>query len=112
MQHGPYRVYDWLGDFSWMACFTTTLVLAVWTPAKGRALLLVGSVLLIASRLFLGDSTLIQLPLLGAMNVYAVGYLVRPSKFEPGGRQTSGGNASPAAPGRSSEVAEGPTDVR
>jgi hypothetical protein len=38
--------------------------------------------LLTVSRLLLGEDGLIELPLLGALDVYAIAYLVRPSRFQ------------------------------
>jgi hypothetical protein len=111
MQHGPYPLHDWISDFWWMACFGSVLVLSVRIRARGRLLFLVGSLLLIISRLFLGENSLIELPLLGAMIIYALGYLVRPSKFQLVGEQAAPPNGGPATPVGSSGVTEGPPSV-
>jgi hypothetical protein len=111
MQHGPYPLRDWISDFWWIACFVSVLVLSVRIRARGRLLFLVGSLLLIISRLFLGDNSLIELPLLGAMIIYALGYLVRPSKFKLTGEQSAASNGGPATPVGNSGVAEGPPSV-
>lgn len=111
MQHGPYPLQQWISDFWWMACFVSVLVLSAGIRARGRLLLLAGSPLLIISRLFLGDNSLIELPLLGAMIIYALGYMVRPSKFERIGEQAAAPNGGPATRLGNSGATEGPPSV-
>ena len=85
MQHGPYPLQEVISDIWWLACGTATLILSVRMRARGRLLFLIGSLLLTLGWIFAGGDLVFSLPLLGAMNVYAIGYLVLPSKFEPGG---------------------------
>lgn len=111
MQHGPYPLQQWISDFWWMGCFVSVLVLSMRVRARGRLLLLVGSPLLIISRLFLGDNCLVELPLLGAMILYAVRYMVRPSKFERIGEHATAPNGGPVTRLGDSGVPEGPPSV-
>jgi hypothetical protein len=111
MIHGPYPLYQCISDFWWMACFASVLVLSARMRSKEKALFLVGSTGLIISRICLGDNSLIELPLLGAMNVYAVGYLVRPARFETNRKPGAAPNGGPAAPSGNSGVTEGPPSV-
>jgi hypothetical protein len=64
MQHGPYHASDWINDLLWSGCFVSVGVFSVPLHRKRRDLLVVGSVLLVFSRIFLaslGGAVLIEL---------------------------------------------------
>ena len=86
MQHGPYSLYHRANDFWWIACFASVLVFSCRMNAKKRALFLIGSFVLVVSRIPLGSlggvGLLIELPLLIAMGIYAINYLIRPERYE------------------------------
>lgn len=111
MQHGPYPLNHLISDLWWIACFALVLVFAVRMHARGRMLFLVGSIFLIISPYFLWGFIPIELPLLGAMNVYAIGFLIRPSKFQPKIQQGATPVGGPSAQFRNPGVMEGPPSV-
>jgi hypothetical protein len=115
MQHGPYPLYHWISDFWWMACFASVLVFSLRMNAKHRVLFLVGSILLIFSRIpfgsFGGGNVIIELPMLIAMDIYALWYLIRPGRYDRGGEQSAAPNGGPAMQLGNSGVTEGPPSV-
>jgi hypothetical protein len=98
LAHGPYPAQYWVSDCLALACFSSVAVLAVRMRARGKRFLLLGSLLLVLSWIFGGGIGLFAVPLLGGMDVYALAYLVRPSKFEMNGERSAPPNSrSPSA---------------
>jgi hypothetical protein len=99
MQHGPYPLYQWISEFWWIACFTSVLVFSLSMNAKGGVLFAMGSLLLVLSRIGLGSlggsGMLIELPLLVAMDIYSIRYVIRPKRFELNGEQDAPPNSRP-----------------
>ena len=84
-QHVPYEAGDAINDLFWTAYLVSVTVLSFTLHAKRRELFAFGSIILILSRLVLGSlggtAILIELPLLIAMSVYALGYIFFAKKF-------------------------------
>jgi hypothetical protein len=101
MQHGPYPLYHWISDYWWMGCLSSVLVFSLRMNAKRRVLFTVGSALLILSRVGLesggGGYELFELPLLIAMDVYAIRYVIRPERFERRDRRDAPLNSRPSS---------------
>jgi hypothetical protein len=99
MQHGPYPLYHWISDFWWMACFASVFVFSLKMNAKRRVLSWAGSIFLILSRIGLGSggggNVLIELPLLVAMDIYAIKYVIRPERLERHGEQDTPPSSCP-----------------
>ncbi len=98
LAHGPYGVQYWLSDCWALACFASVAVLALRMRARGRVFLLVGSVVLLLSWLLGGGVGLFAAPLLGGMDVYALGYLLAPRRLEINDEPAAAPNGGPATP--------------
>ncbi len=112
MQHPPYPLYQWISDFWWIVCFTSVLVFSLRMNAKRRILLAAGSLLLIVSRIGLGSGggggMLFELPLLAAMDIYSVRYVIRPERFERHGEQDAPPSSRPPSPSPTSSEVQAP----
>jgi hypothetical protein len=109
MQHRPYPLYQWISDVGWMACFTSVFVFSLRMNAKRQVLFWAGSIFLILSRIGLGScgggNIFIELPLLVALDIYAIQYLLRPERFaRPGEPAAPSNRRPPASSPASSEV--------
>jgi len=85
MQHGPHSAGEWINELLWTACFVSVAVISGTLHAKAREVFLVGSIVLVFSRLLLGSlggtGALVELPVLIIMNTLAAGYVIRPQLF-------------------------------
>ena len=91
MQHPPIPLYQWISDFWWMACFTSALVFSTRLRAEHKVLFVVGTFVLIVSRIPFGSccgmAFFIELPFLIVIVVCAIKYLVRPAEYIITGEQ-------------------------
>jgi hypothetical protein len=102
LAHGPYPVHYWVSDCWALACFASVAGLALRIHTRGRVFLLVVSVVQLLSWLFGSGLCQLALPLLGGVDVYALGYLLTPRRLEMNGEPNTAPNGGAAPlPGNS-----------
>ena len=86
MQHGPYGLKDWLNDLGWIVGFAVVILLSFQIKARYRRWFAWGPLFLTFSRLVMGSGggalLFPEFPILVILVIFALLYLVLPTRFE------------------------------
>lgn len=97
LAHRPYPLHHLINEFWWIVCFTLIAVLSWRMNAEVRKLFGVGGLLLLFLRIWAqsggGLTVVVEGPLLFAMDIYAIGYVVWPKRFERKAEQVAPSNS-------------------